>query len=307
MALPGSWDLGRTFGNLCEENHRVWSGIFLDSSVEHELNINQGSMTRLAKNLARDSNFLVHLGVAVEDALKIVEAMKSQGLFGDAYSNKSKVTGRPTRPTAAHLQKSNSMKIRSLVNECAAMVEGLSTAIDLHDESILSNALRSIAAKAEESKELQNGLVKAGICPVISQAARASGPSTAVAESALIAISLLSRYGEDRTTQSMDNILAFGESGAAEAVVSILRSHGDDGHIVSLACEVICHLTVVEINRNRFGEVGAIELLLRALLHYSLDPTNTQCPAIISALSYSTFKHAANRARLSDAETRVSS
>ena len=262
-------------------------------------------MTRLAKTLARDSNFLIQVGVDVEDAMKIVDAMKVNGLFGDAYANKAKPTGRPTRPTAAHLQKSNSMKIRSLVNECAAMVEGLSTAIDMHDESILSNALRSIAAKAEESKELQNGLVKAGICPVISRAAKASGSSVSVAESALIAISLLSRYGEDRTTQSMDNILAFGESGAADAVVSILRSHGDNGHIMSLACEVICHLTVVEVNRNRFGDAGTVELLLRALLHYSLDPTNTQCPAIISALSYSTFKHAANRARIAEAESRV--
>ena len=43
-------------------------------------------MTRLAKNLARDSNFLVHLGVAPEDAAKIVSAMKEQGLFGASLS-----------------------------------------------------------------------------------------------------------------------------------------------------------------------------------------------------------------------------
>jgi hypothetical protein len=175
----------------------------------------------------------------------------------------------------------------------------------MKDVTILSNALRSIASKAEESKELQNGLVKAGICPVISNAAKTMCSSIVIAETTLVAISLLSRYGEDRTTQSMDNILAFGESGAADAVVSILRVHGDDGTIVSLACEVICHLTVVDINRNRFGEAGVIELLLRALLHYSLEPTNTQCPGIISALSYTTFKHAANRARLVEVENRI--
>lgn len=264
-------------------------------------------MTRLAKNLARDANFLVSLGLDAEDAGKIVGAMKEQGLFGDSYAKAKGTAVRPTRtghgvgPTL----KSNSMRIRSLVNECAAMVEGLQAAIDLKDETILANTLKSIAGKAEESKELQSGLVKAGICPVISVAARAMKNSFDVALSSLMAISLLSRYGEDRTTQSMDNILAFGESGAAEAIVSLLAQHGDDSRIVTLSCEVICLLTVVEVNRTRFGDAGAIEHLLRALVHFSLDANSRECPGIISALSYTTFKHAANRGRLIDAENRV--
>lgn len=265
-------------------------------------------MTRLAKNLTRDPNFLLSLGIAPEDATRIVDAMKAQGLFGDAYASKTKspTQSRPTRAAGVGTAQSNSMRIRNLVQECGGIVDELSAAITLKDPVILGKTLSSIASKAEQSKEIQSGLVKAGICPVITEAARAMGASELVAENILTAVSLLCRYGDDRTTQSMDNILAFGEAGVADGIVLLLKTHGEDKVILSLACDVICHLTVVEVNRTRFGDAGAVEVLLRALLHCSMDSQFTaECAMITSALSYTSFKHAGNRARLAEAESRV--
>lgn len=230
---------------------------------------------------------------------------------GDTYVKGGGAKGKSSspRPTRAQAEpRTNSMRIRSLINDCASIVEGLAAAIDMNDATILANTLKSIAKKAEESKELQSGLVKAGICPVICSAARAVRNDAQVAETCLIAISLLSRYGEDRSTQSMDNIIVFGESGVAEAIAGILRDFGENELIISLACEVICHLNVIEVNRTRFGEASVVELLLKALLHFAVTGDNaskTLCPSIVSSLSYATFKHAGNRARLAEAENRI--
>ena len=111
------------------------------------------------------------------------------------------------------------------------------------------------------------------------------------------------RYGDDKSEESISANLSFGEAGVSSILVTLLKHHCQSPHLVELACEAICNVSLESANRERLGAEGACELLGKLLVRYCTDPASAQ--PICRAIGYLSFKLPGNIDRFKAIEDRV--
>lgn len=233
--------------------------------------------------VAEDHDFLQTLGIVSHDKEEIVEALNRQ--YEEAFDNRS------------------SWHMRTLMAQCVGVIDNLKHAIATKDEQEIAAKLHEIAAMAENSKDLDAGLMRAGADTHVLAAAQSNLPSEAVVEAALLCISSFCRYGEEKHEDVVSNILRFGEAGVADILVSILRQHMGSALLVELACDALCCIGVESTNRVRLGEAGACELLTRLLIRACTDPGS--CQPICRAIGCVSFHEENNISRFVKMETQI--
>lgn len=233
--------------------------------------------------MAEDHDFLQSLGIVSHDKEEIIEALNRPD--DEAFDNRS------------------SWHMRTLMAQCVGIVDNLKQAIVDKDESEISALLHEIAAMAENSKDLDAGLMRAAADAQILAAAKAYLASEAVIEAAVLCVSSFCRYGEEKHEDVLSNILRFGEAGVAEILVSTLRQHMGNALLVELTCDAMCSIGVESTNRARLGEAGACEILTRLLIRACTDPGS--CQPICRAIGCVSFQEESNINRFVKMEAKI--
>ena len=233
--------------------------------------------------VAEDQEFLQSLGIVSHDREEIIEALHRPD--DEAFDNRS------------------SWHMRTLIAECAGIVDNLKHAIAEQDEQAIADSLHEIASMAENSKDLNGGLMRAGVDDPILTAGRAYLRSEAIIEAVVLCISSFCRYGEEKSEDVISNIVSFGEAGVAGLLVNVLQHHMANGLLVELTCDAMCCVGVDDKVRSRLGEVGACEVLTRLLIRACTDPAS--CQPICRAIGCVSFQSENNVNRFYKLEDKI--
>lgn len=139
----------------------------------------------------------------------------------------------------------------------------------------------------------QRTFFRANVCAMIAYTLRELGGQVSVCEKALLAVAYLCRYSdENKSSVCLENCKGFGLHGVCELIVGAIKRHKAQAKILEVACDAIRSLCALESNRDRLGQVGACEVMARALVSYVNDLELTRW--ICRALGHLSNRHVEN-------------
>lgn len=209
-----------------------------------------GSFNRIAKRLTRNPQFFIDIGISLDDAEEIARAMKAEGLIVDIPKQLilPSETGRLTTANVTALESSlvditimsspfkRKKKKRSQEEidraekdkiEVAALVEALSGAFEKESEEETMFFLTAIVKDTTGSRRKQKYFGRNNACQLIMKIIRKFSKSIEVCEACLEVISLFCRHSEDKKTENIENIQAFGDSGVNLKIFLRIKSVSD--------------------------------------------------------------------------------
>ena len=254
----------------------IYSDLFLHSEIF--------SLKKLSKNIKRNPNLLLDLGITESDSTAVLQALVKQNYLNSThFSNGGSsgadgtvdpVVGEEAQKLSSSLGSESPDRLEKAVNGIRTKLQEV---IDSQDsftvEKLAKDSCKEIVTLASESYEGQLALGKAGICEdlvVLITIYTSSSPR--VLQRALCALcALCRRKMDDRSTQCLENIIMLGEVRACQSTISALRKYEDDLVIIKWAAGAIRNLCSLDLNRTRFGTSGACQSLMQIARRYETN------------------------------------
>jgi hypothetical protein len=252
------------------------------ASIYSDLLIHSGifSIKKLVKNIKKNPNILIDLGIAESDSVAIRQALTSAESLpleksSTTHAGEAAAGPTPVVPVAnAALSLLSPDQLEKSVKEIRTMLQEVIDAQDSFTvEKLAKDACKEIVTVASDSYEGQLALGKAGVCEDLVVLITIYTPSSPrVLQRALCALcALCRRKMDDRSTQCMENIVMLGEVRACQSTISALRKYEDNLVIIKWAAGAIRNLCSLDLNRTRFGTSGACQSLMQIARRYETN------------------------------------